>query len=489
MATIEQAIEYAKKNPNSDFATELRKRIESGKMNTELQQAGLTQYIPQQEKGYGGRVVESFKDTASNVMSGIKQGSEGYTQGVEDANRATTLKDSLGGVLKSVGGLAKAAIRTVGGVARQAFTPIAEAPGVKQGLEAAGGEVAKIPGVDKLLTLAEKYPESAKTIQDIVDTLTLGVGKTVEQPLKQGVIKAGEKVAEGTSKIAQGTKAVVGDVVPSADRMVNYQVTRALDLTANDVKNIASSTGNEVGEFLANKNLIGVNKETTKKLVDDFYKENYDTVRAEIGKVTKEYIKNDIPRYDEALKELKKQVGETPGLQDVTNEINNLLKKENPSLNDVQRVKELMDDHFSLYKATGDVKESIAKEGLANIRKDLKNFIEKEVKDTTGADIGELNNNVSTSRSISDAITERSTRGLTRSNIRLGDLGAFGIGTAAGGPLVGAAAVFAKKVIESPTVRLRIAKYLDGVSDAKKARLAKILEAGDVPKELEDVTK
>lgn len=64
MANIQEAIQYAKLNPNTDFATELRRRIESGQMNTELQTAGLNQYIPQTG-------LDKAKDVAIGAAKGL----------------------------------------------------------------------------------------------------------------------------------------------------------------------------------------------------------------------------------------------------------------------------------------------------------------------------------------------------------------------------------------------------------------------------------
>ena len=50
MANIKEAIEYAKKNPNTSFATELRKRIESGQLDKQLQGTGFEQLSPTVEK-------------------------------------------------------------------------------------------------------------------------------------------------------------------------------------------------------------------------------------------------------------------------------------------------------------------------------------------------------------------------------------------------------------------------------------------------------
>ncbi len=282
---------------------------------------------------------------------------------------------------------------------------------------------------------------------------------------------------------------IANDVVPKVDAVVNHQVDRALNLTQGDVRDIHLSTGNEPGQFLAKNNLIGDNLEHTTQKVNDFYKTNYTQVRDEIGKVTKVFDKNEVPAYKESLIEIKKNIDNTPGLHEANAEVDDLLKKDKLSLNDVQKVKELMDEHFSLYKAVGDVKEGVAKKGLANLRDELKTFVERKVKDSTGADIKTLNNNVATARSIQDAIEERSTRGLTRSNISLGDMGTFFAtsGAFGGNPLVGIAAVLVKKGIESPTFKLRLAKFLDGMSDSQRANLTSKLEKGQVPQELEDL--
>jgi hypothetical protein len=210
-------------------------------------------------------------------------------------------------------------------------------------------------------------------------------------------------------------------------------------------------------------------------------------VRAEIAKVDKVYSAAEVPRYQEALSAIKKKISDVPGLEKANTEVNALLKIKKPTLQNIQRVKELMDDHFNLYKVTGDVGEGVAKEGLANIRKDLRYFIENEVEKETGADIRMLNNNVQTSQSILRATKARSTRGLTRANLSLSDLGLFTAGSFTGSPLFGAALVFAKKVMQSATFRLRASQILDSLSDAGKAKVISQLNKGIVPKEMSNL--
>lgn len=286
--------------------------------------------------------------------------------------------------------------------------------------------------------------------------------------------RAGKVVAKGIGK----------DLLPGAERLINSEITQALDLKPSDVQNISLSTGNDVGEFIANKNLIGGSVAETQKNIDSFYKSNYSQVRTEIGKVKDTYKQSQVPRYVDALKQIQQKVTGVSGLEKVAVEVENLLNKQILNLNDVQRAKELIDEHFKLYSATGDVGQGVAKEGLVNIRKELRGFIETKVKNATGVDIKPLNNNVQTSRAVLDAVKARSTRGLTKANISPSDILTFLAGSAFGTPLTGAAALIVKKIYQSPTFKLKFVKWLDGKTDAERARIQSSFEEGKVPKDI-----
>lgn len=452
----------------------------------------LLSVLQEREPGIKRDVIE----TAQSIKEGVKGRAENIRESV------TSLRTGEQGLQRTAGQVAGQIAGGVSDVAGEAVIGAGKAILPQGAQEAIGGAVQDVAGkviatepIQELMQRYENLKQNDPAKARDVDAL-LGLGSLIgdvagfsvagkgSKVAAKGAKQAGTAVVEGTQAAGRQVAKVAGEVIPSPERVVNYQVTRALDLTQGDVKNIAQSTGNEVGEFLAKKNLIGTNKDETLKVVSDFYQNQYKTVRDEIGKVKKTYSKVEVPRMGDALTQIKKQVDGIVGLEDVSKEVDTLLKKDKVALADVQRVKELLDEHFNLYKVTGDVKEGVQKEGLANLRTQLKEFIENEVSVNTGADIRVLNNDVATSRSIMDAIEERATRGLTTSNIKLGDLGVFGVGSALGSPLLGAAAVFGKKVLESSAIRLKIARYLDKVSDARKAKLRKALEQGEVPKEL-----
>lgn len=474
---------------------------DEAKINAFEAKKAIQESEPQQNTGnsYGQNLAETYTNAGERIRGAVTQAQQDFQAGQEMTNNGMI---TPAGVAKSAGAVVRGVGRTLGTVAGATFAPVLDIPAVKNtitsGIEGAleNDAVAQVAG--KAAELAQKYPDAAKDLEDIVNITTVGIGKIGEKPVQELVTKAGQKAVQigkqagaNVGKAVTGVKKIAGEVIPSTERIVNSQVSKALDLTAGDVKNINLSTGNEVGQFLADKNLIRDNKDETIKALTDFYDESYKSVRSEIGKVTKTYSPSSVPRYTEALKAIKKQVDGVPGLQKVSVEVENLLNKGKKSitLNDAQRVKELMDEHFNLYKVTGDVKEGVAKEGLANMRTDLKEFIEKEVKNSTGADIKTLNNEVSTSRSTLNAIEERSTRGLTSSNLKIGDLGTFGVGSMFGGPLPGLAALVAKKIAESSAVRLKVARWLDGISDARKLKIKESLNKGEVPPDLLQVVE
>lgn len=387
------------------------------------------------------------------------------------------------------------------GLAESAVAPITAAA---QPIVSPAFDKVFTPIVEKLSSNPEfqKFADSqlgqftARRAEDVVNATTIadtiGGGKATPRGVST-LVKAGDKVTTGVKKSVQKVsptlKNAANDVVPTKQKVVSSAVTQALELTPGDVKNITRSTGNDVGQFMSANKLIGNNVDNTKVLLNDFYKTNHKTVRDEIAKVKINYNKTSVPRYEEALLELKKSVDKVAGMQETSSKVNQLLRKPKILLADVQEVKELIDDHFSLYKVTGDVKEGVTKEGLTNIRRDLRKFIETEVKKNSGADIGKMNNNVSTAKSILGSIDDRASRGLTRSNIGLKDLGAFGSGTVVGGPVGGLVMVMVLKIAQSPTIKLRLAKLLDSFDDAKLNQIKNQLDAGSVPDEIMEIVE
>ena len=78
---VKQAIDFAKQNPDSQYATELRRRIESGALDNELHSAGLSQYAkaPKQD----GVLKSIAKDVAGTlVVKPVARATEAVTRTV-----------------------------------------------------------------------------------------------------------------------------------------------------------------------------------------------------------------------------------------------------------------------------------------------------------------------------------------------------------------------------------------------------------------------
>lgn len=462
---------------------------------------------PQQQGGALSQAWDATKNSAKGAFDYQQEGFKGLftnpdlnAQNVRDANTGggpiAGLAEAAGQVGKTVFNKAASAGRVLGGSVGMVAAPLMAATsaiGTPIGNKL-GGMVPDKQAMqfeDTLRAHPEilEYADNALALSNLAGGKAADtVGSKVTGLASDAKSAVGSKVDAVTSKVAPGTKVakdIVQDIRPTSQSYINHQVSKALDLTPGDLSNIQGATGNSVGKWMADNNLIGTNKPTTQALINDFYKTNYAAVRSEIAKVKTSYKPSQVPRYTDALLQLQKKVEGTPGLEKTAVQIDNLLtKKGGITLSDIQVVKELMDEHYSLYKVTGDVSEGVAKQGLANLRSDLKSFIEKQVKAETGADIKAMNNNVQTARSLDDAITTRDPKGLTRSNLNRGDIPLMAF--AYFNPVVGIPAFFLKKVYETPAMRLRIARAFDKWSDKKKAAMKAEMLQGTVPQELKD---
>lgn len=422
-----------------------------------------------------GNSIEGGMKLAANTAGGLG----------DVAGEALKRIPIVGGVLNAAGNAIKSGFNTVTNKLadtnffKEAAAGSSPTSPVEKGLSVAssGGEVAgNILGADQGAGMLNASKDIAATVPSRVSSAV----DSIPKPTIQGAYNT-------ASDLVNRLPSAVQDVIPTAQNTIDHQLTKALDLTAGDLGKIEAKTGNQAAKWLSDYDLIKTNKATTQAAIDAFKTQNYNAVRSEIGKVGKFYTEEQIPRFKQALGILKNNINKVPGLEQENVAVDNLLKKNLISLEDVQKVKELLDDHFNLYNALGDVAENTTKQGLAKIRNDLQVFIEDKVKEYTGADIRMLNNNVSTARSISDAITKRSPKGLTSANLTTRDvMMTMGL-TYFGSPIVGIAALLVKKLVTSPTARLRFARWLDQKGDAYRAQLSEALQKGKVPPEAQKV--
>lgn len=157
-----------------------------GKAPWELPQESTT--LEQSKPNYFQRVGETYKRSGEDIVGAVKKGAQ------EMSSPQRFLQPQIS--------MARVGLETVGSVARSAIAPILEVPVVKQALGLVGKGIEKIPGAGEVIRganeLAQKHPQGARDLQNIIDIATLGYapkggsallkeGKAVSSDVSQGV--------------------------------------------------------------------------------------------------------------------------------------------------------------------------------------------------------------------------------------------------------------------------------------------------------------
>lgn len=195
MANIQEAIEYSKKNPNSSFANELKRRIESGQMNEELKAAGLTQYLAPEKESLGSKLAERAKTIASEVTGAparkiIKEAQPGE----EPLAAAEVLTRTAQAPIRVAG--------AVGGALGDVFGAGLEATGLD---EKVGEIVSPVVQSEPIQKAIEVYKTLPQETQDVLASIL----NAANIPLASVGTLGAKTVAEaGVSAAAKGAKTV-----------------------------------------------------------------------------------------------------------------------------------------------------------------------------------------------------------------------------------------------------------------------------------------
>lgn len=326
---------------------------------------------------------------------------------------------------------------------------------------------------------------SAGTVSKVSELTNIG-GKVARVGQSMEPLTAATK---GVVAATNGTRQLIGnvarDVVPTVTEIQRGNVAKALDLTPGDLRNIKNKTGVDVGDFIIEKGFSGQPDEIIIQL-GEYAGDVKQNIRDIIGANNKNYPQVEVPRVKQALTLLDELYGETPGLEDVQSEIRTLLGKDQLSLSDIQRTKELIDDADIIFTRVGDVKSGIQAKGLANVRQEIRRFIEDQVPDD---DIRQLNKEVQTSKEIEKAAIQREVSGLTRRKLTSLDLLVGLGGVAAFNPMAGIGIVIGKKVLESPAFRLGVARALKGMPENRLVQMIKDIESKNITQDTATLIK
>lgn len=188
---------------------------------------------PEEKKpGYFSRVASDFKEVGQEITEDVRSG-------------ARALEDSQSGkkdpILAGVD-IFRTGLRTAGGVAKAALSPILEAPGIKQASEFVAGKLAEnsqVQGVVRsAMEIAEKYPNAAKDAEALINIVSLGGGRVA---LKEGKLVA-QDVAQGTKLLlTESEESVQKGVIEMFKKNIKPTARKTLSQTERYDNNVLTS--------------------------------------------------------------------------------------------------------------------------------------------------------------------------------------------------------------------------------------------------------
>lgn len=532
MADLKQAIQYAAQNPTSEFAQFLGKRITSGQADAEAQALGiditsLKQNLSAQPTktespkkdatsgiGYSPTVTSKKDDsitrsvvkTASNVpKSGLEFG-KSIVSAVTHPKRTV---EALGKTAMGIGAKTGEKFLEETGIGQKVMNKVDELR-KQQGLEPLKRDtegklqVEETPELEFINQVGTYLSDRYGSLENIKKTavedpigfiadvagLVTGTGaavRTVGTASKLSTVASvGSRIAQTGSKlepisavvskipkVAKATVGILSEVLP-IKKMGERSLNRAFGLTDVEIRNFRSKHGNSPAKYIMDKKLGG-DTDTILNSIEDIKDTNYKGVRETVSQVETTYSPNSVPRIKQSLDIIESDV-DVPGLENLKNEVTALKNKENYTLSDVQRVKELIDETQSIYSRAGDVSGSAKAKGLANMRDELKTFIENEAKPY--GDVEAMNKEVSSAREMEDMILKNAEKGLNRASVGLTDMILIGSAGTGVGILPAAGILLVKKLIESPTLRIKFAATLNKVDKSQLVKMAREIKSG-----------
>lgn len=498
MATIplQKAIEQARANPNSEFATKLRQSIESGnldeaaiKQGVDLTKFGrnITTQTPE-----GGLFSETARDI-KQFGSDFKQSAERRMSNMGETRQALQsgeIKDPEA-IFQTIGQVAGLGADQIGNLFKlgvKAILPQKAEEATKQVVENLGEKVIEIPEVQSAINWYSNLDENQKRNVDAVGGIVslasefvgAGAGKRGIQATKNVIGNTAEEAVNRISKsvgsqidnvksvknvFSQTAKEVGAEFSPSqiADRVF----VKGFKLAPGDVSDVEGILKSSVSDWAVSNNLVGKNGKETVEKITKFKFDNYNAVRDAVGAVDETFSFKDVPEAENIIDRI---IDRTEGLgsveyRGVNNQLKNIAEKLNSggaSLSDIQFVKSTFDDIESIFKRSGqtDFKEGVKFADLGSSRKSVQTFIEDRVAEKLpNVDIRELNRNVAASKTLVDDIIKRSAKFDTASSVSIGDYFVFGLGQQAV-PGAGIATLGIKKVVESTPIRMLLTKAL-----------------------------
>lgn len=446
---------------------------------------------PTRTETFGQDIKSDFLGVGRDIISGSQKRAENI-QDIKSKMQSGE-KGNIPAIFETAGQLAGAGADAIGSVFKGAVKLVLKPKTEERvkGLVTDFGEtIMENPQVQGAIKWYDQLPEAQQDALDAVggfaslasEFIGVGAGKRLATGVKQGVstgidtgidiTKQGvKKTSTGISTGLKTVKDTAQDIIPTASDLRDRTLARALRLApVEDISRIEQATGNKIGEFMNRFELVKDTPAETVDALSKFQKQNYNRVREAIALDDGVYTFKDIPEMQDTIDLLKNDLAGRKSVEykNAISTLENIENKGQFDLMEVQYVKSLADDVESLYKRSGEVKDSILMQDKAQTINRVRGFIEDRVIEKyPDIDIRALNNNTRTSRAILDAVIKRGSKADTSSFFQLGDLAVLGVGNVQT-PGLGYAALFTKKVFESSPIQLRLSRFFSGKANAKQ---------------------
>lgn len=449
------------------------------------------------------RITGAIKDAPSDIAEGFRGvGEQAFSAGEDIVETARDKDLSLGEKLRGVGGRFFSGIgRTIGEAGLTAlklpFSERQEGRIKEKATDIAQDVVESKPAQD---IVAFYNAQSEDTKREIRNALGFAEGLTeiggagaATRTARKGVELAGDAFNSLKTKIdsidikpraipeavqVEGKSAVKDffkDIKPKADEQRDRLIARSLKLAPVEdisvVNSILDPQGAGVdtfGDFMGRYNLIGDTADETVESIARFKQQNLDAVSDAVALVDAQFDIGDVPGLPQTMDFINKQFAnvDSRSFKQAKNIIDSIGAKDTIDLTDVLTIRKIADEFTNFYKRSGEVKEAITSQNMAENIGDIRRFIEAEVNAQypDQIDIKELNKNVRASSEILNSIVKRSGKNDTESLFKLGDMAIIGAGNVTA-PGAGFAGLVAKKVFESSPIQLRMARQLDSYVD------------------------
>jgi len=424
-----------------DYGEDLYKQITSSAQNK-----------PQQP-GYLSRVGTDLKDIGTGLYGDLQHQAETLASNeLETPSLKTASSNALA--------LGRSALRGTGAFAQAAFTPLTEAPGVKQATEFVGEKLAQTTPIQKYTAWAQKHPEAAKDIQNVLDITGLlggeGIAKPVAKEVGAAAKTAGEALNTVSSKLPENISEFGAKVAQATGNAPEQIMNRVARLNPTEEVAFTKVAGKSPGQYLVDTGNFGSPEDIIKKEAEKFIASK-ESVDSALANLPGEYQYGPVA---DGLKELIKKGGKIATNNvpaEFADRATQLLIKHNErglTMSEINEAKRLIERELKLgYNKTLNPD---AVQRATNIDSAIRKWQIEKADYLDFKNIRELNKQTQISKFLIDKLANKVVGQQALNNISLTDWVVL-----SGGQPSTVGMFIAKKFLSSKSVQARIAKMLN----------------------------